>query len=43
MAEQSIQMHGGTGMSWQLPLARHARRLLMIDHRRDDEAYHLER
>lgn len=43
VAEESIQMHGGIGMTWQLPLAHYAKRLVMIDHQLGDEDHHLER
>lgn len=43
VAEESIQMHGGIGMTWELPLAHYAKRLVMIDHQFGDEDHHLER
>ena len=43
VAEESIQMHGGIGMTWELPLAHLAKRLVMIDHQLGDEDHHLER
>jgi len=43
VAEESIQMHGGIGMTWELPLAHHAKRLVMIDHQLGDEDEHLAR
>ncbi|MCG2606609.1 MAG: acyl-CoA dehydrogenase, partial [Achromobacter sp.] len=30
VAEESIQLHGGIGMTWELPLAHYAKRLVMI-------------
>ncbi len=42
-AEESIQMHGGIGMTWELPLAHYAKRLVMIDHQFGDEDHHLAR
>ncbi|KAK0330170.1 hypothetical protein LTR94_033867, partial [Friedmanniomyces endolithicus] len=30
VAEEAIQMHGGIGMTWELPLAHYAKRLTMI-------------
>lgn len=42
-AEEFIQLHGGIGMSWELPLAHYAKRLVMIDHVLGDEDHHLER
>ena len=43
VAEESIQMHGGIGMTWELPLPHYAKRLTMIGHQLGDEDYHLER
>jgi alkylation response protein AidB-like acyl-CoA dehydrogenase len=43
VAEESIQLHGGIGMSWELPLAHYAKRLVMIDHQLGDEEQQLAR
>ncbi|WP_179401145.1 acyl-CoA dehydrogenase family protein [Burkholderia guangdongensis] len=43
VAEESIQLHGGIGMTWELPLSHYAKRLVMIDHQLGDEDHHLER
>jgi alkylation response protein AidB-like acyl-CoA dehydrogenase len=43
VAEDCIQMHGGIGMTWELPLAHYAKRLVMIDHQLGDEDHHLQR
>lgn len=43
VAEESIQLHGGIGMTWELPLAHYAKRLVMIDHQLGDEDHHLAR
>jgi len=43
VAEECIQLHGGIGMTWELPLAHYAKRLVMIDHELGDEDYHLAR
>jgi alkylation response protein AidB-like acyl-CoA dehydrogenase len=43
VAEESIQLHGGIGMTWELPLAHYAKRLVMIDHELGDEDFHLQR
>jgi len=43
VAEESIQLHGGIGMTWELPLAHYAKRLVMIDHQLGDEDHHLDR
>ncbi len=43
VAQESIQMHGGIGMTWELPLAHYAKRLVMIDHQMGDEDHHLQR
>ena len=42
-AEESIQMHGGIGMTWELPLSHFAKRLTMIGHQLGDEDHHLGR
>ncbi|HEU0196906.1 MAG TPA: acyl-CoA dehydrogenase family protein [Nevskiaceae bacterium] len=41
VAEECIQMHGGIGMTWELPLPHYAKRLVMIDHELGDEDHHL--
>jgi alkylation response protein AidB-like acyl-CoA dehydrogenase len=43
VAEEAIQMHGGIGMTWELPLSHYAKRLIMIGHQLGDEDYHLGR
>jgi alkylation response protein AidB-like acyl-CoA dehydrogenase len=43
VAEEAIQMHGGIGMTWELPLSHYAKRLVMIGHLLGDEDYHLDR
>ncbi|CAE6786701.1 Acyl-CoA dehydrogenase [Paraburkholderia domus] len=43
VAEEAIQLHGGIGMTWELPLSRYAKRLVMIDHQLGDEDHHLAR
>lgn len=43
VAEESIQLHGGIGMTWELPLPHFAKRLVMIDHQLGDEDHHLAR
>jgi len=43
VAEEAIQMHGGIGMTWDLPLSHYAKRLVMIDHQLGDEDFHLQR
>lgn len=43
VAEEAIQMHGGIGMTWELPLSHYAKRLTMIGHQLGDEDYHLAR
>jgi len=42
-AEEAIQLHGGIGMTWELPLSHYAKRLTMIGHQLGDEDHHLER
>lgn len=43
VSEESIQLHGGIGMTWELPLSHYAKRLVMVDHELGDEDHHLER
>lgn len=43
VAEEAIQLHGGIGMTWELPLSHYAKRLIMIDHQLGDEHFHLSR
>ncbi|QHE84632.1 acyl-CoA dehydrogenase family protein [Hydrogenophaga sp. BPS33] len=43
VAEESLQLHGGIGMTWELPLSHYAKRLVMIDHQLGDEDHHLAR
>ena len=43
VAEECIQMHGGIGMTWELPLAHLAKGLVMADHMLGDEDHHLAR
>lgn len=43
VAEEVIQLHGGIGMTWELPLSHYAKRLVMIDHQLGDEDFHLAR
>jgi alkylation response protein AidB-like acyl-CoA dehydrogenase len=43
VAEESIQMHGGIGITMEYELAHLVRRLVMMDHRFGDCNYHLER
>jgi alkylation response protein AidB-like acyl-CoA dehydrogenase len=43
VAEEAIQLHGGIGMTWELPLSHVAKRLVMIDHQLGDEDHHLSR
>jgi alkylation response protein AidB-like acyl-CoA dehydrogenase len=43
VSEEAIQLHGGIGMTWELPLSHYAKRLTMIDHQLGDEDYHLQR
>jgi alkylation response protein AidB-like acyl-CoA dehydrogenase len=43
VAEEAIQLHGGIGMTWELPLSHQAKRLIMIDHQLGDEDHHLAR
>lgn len=43
VAEECIHMHGGIGMTRELPLAQMARRLVMTEHMFGDADYHLQR
>lgn len=43
VAEESIQMHGGIGMTWEYAVSHYAKRLVMIDHQLGDEDCHLQR
>lgn len=43
VGEEVIQLHGGIGMTWELPLSHYAKRLVMIDHQLGDMDHHLER
>lgn len=43
VAEEAVQLHGGIGMTWELPLSHYAKRLIMIDHQLGDEDHHLAR
>ena len=43
VAEESIQLHGGIGMTQEYVLGRMAKRLVMIDHEMGDSDHHLER
>jgi len=43
VAEEAIQLHGGMGMSWELPLGHYAKRLIGIDHELGDADHHLGR
>lgn len=43
VGEEAIQMHGGMGMTWEMPISHYAKRLIMIDHQLGDEDHHLQR
>ncbi|CAN7788218.1 acyl-CoA dehydrogenase [Caballeronia mineralivorans PML1(12)] len=43
VAEGCIQLHGGIGMTWELPVSHYAKRLVLIDHQLGDEDHHLDR
>lgn len=43
VAEEAIQLHGGMGMTWELPVSHLAKRLMMIGHQLGDEDHHLAR
>ena len=43
VAEEAVQLHGGIGMTWELPLSHSVKRLMMLDHLFGDVDHHLER
>lgn len=43
VAEETIQMHGGVAMTWEMALPHYAKRIVMIDHLLGDTDHHLER
>ncbi|MFT5174400.1 MAG: alkylation response protein AidB-like acyl-CoA dehydrogenase, partial [Gammaproteobacteria bacterium] len=43
VAEETVQMHGGIGVTWELPLGHYAKCLTMADHQLGDEDHHLQR
>lgn len=43
VVEESIQIHGGIAMTWDLSLSHYAKRLTIIGHQLGDEDYHLDR
>ncbi|MFT4715583.1 MAG: alkylation response protein AidB-like acyl-CoA dehydrogenase [Paracoccaceae bacterium] len=43
VAEESIQLHGGIGMTWEHSLGHFAKRLIVIGHELGDDDYHLNR
>ena len=43
VAEEAIQLHGGIGMTWELPMTHFAKRLVMINHQLGDEDSQLAR
>lgn len=43
VAEETVQMHGGIGMTWELPLGHYGKCLTLIDHQLGDEDHHLQR
>lgn len=43
IAEESVQMHGGIGMTQEYALAHLVKRLVLVDHRLGDTDHHLER
>lgn len=40
-AEEAVQMHGGIGMTWELPLSHYVKRLIMLNQIMGDEDTHL--
>jgi alkylation response protein AidB-like acyl-CoA dehydrogenase len=43
VAEESIQMHGGIGMTWEYNMPHFAKHIIMIDHMFGDTDHHMER
>jgi len=43
VSEESIQLHGGNGMTWEYAIPHYCKRLTMIDHVLGDTDHHLER
>ena len=43
ISEESIQLHGGIGMTWEYPGSHYAKRLAMIDHQLGDRYAQLQR
>ncbi|MNJ11496.1 Acryloyl-CoA reductase (NADH) [compost metagenome] len=41
VADQSIQLHGGIGLTWEYVLSHHAKHLLMLSHQFGDDDHHL--
>lgn len=41
--QEAIQLHGGIGMTWELPLSHYAKRLTMLTLELGDDDHHLER
>jgi alkylation response protein AidB-like acyl-CoA dehydrogenase len=42
IADQSIQLHGGIGLTWEYVLSHHARHLLMVARQLGDDDHHLQ-
>jgi len=43
LAQECIQLHGGIGMTWELPLSHYAKRLALLNFQLGDEDHHLGR
>ncbi|MGB7286071.1 MAG: acyl-CoA dehydrogenase family protein, partial [Salaquimonas sp.] len=43
VADESIQIHGGMGMTWEYPVGHYAKRITMADHLFGDTDHHLQR
>ncbi len=43
VSEESIQLHGGIGMTWEYPLSHYAKRLVMLDAQLGDADFHTAR
>jgi len=43
LAQECIQLHGGIGMTWELPMSHYAKRLGLLTYQLGDEDFHLAR
>jgi len=43
VAEEAVQLHGGIGMTWELPLSHSVKSLMMLDYVFGDVDHHIKR